>query len=180
MWLRGFSTGEKTLCAAGWGARSILPLFWNQSSATKLLKWRWKESNVSNCWAHHPEGSSALLTQNKAVMANVLQRMCCLCIFLALLSEHICGLPCAPYRHLGRHFVKRLHGVQNVPEYCGTVILWLNSDLVCHDELYMKIRVCTENSKSLFIHLQMYFGFSLHFPFLAWGGFIFVFNNVKL
>lgn len=157
MWLRGFSIGEKTLCAAGWGAHSILPLFWNQSSATKLQKWWWRKSNVTNCCCScHPEGfvsgSSALLTPNKAVMASVLQRICCLCISLSLLSEHIHGLSCAPYRHIGRHSVKRSHSVENALEYSGTVILQLNSDLVFHYELHMKINQSLHRKQQILIY----------------------------
>lgn len=79
------------------------------------------------------------LTPNKAAVATVLQRMCCLCISLSLLPEHVHGLSLCPYRHIGRHLVKCLHSVENVLEYSGTVILQLNSDLLCHDELNMKI-----------------------------------------
>lgn len=47
--------------------------------------------------------------------------------------------------------MKCSHNVENVLEYCGTVILQLNSDLVFHDELHMKINQSLHRKQQILI-----------------------------
>lgn len=141
---------------------NVLSLFWDKSPATELLKSKWKKCEITWLSAVVPLRAfvSTLLCSSNTIQGSpgkCSYEDVLLCKTETLFWTHIWILFCTPQRPTERCCVKCMHSIENVLQYSDTVvvILLLNSYLVVHDELNMKINGSLL-SKSLLLFIDVF------------------------